>query len=129
MVVGVPPVFSFLLLLVEVGVAPLSHLVPMIVSRGALPRGGLGCAFRQRSFPHRVACDTYTGAWVGFARLLGPIITRECVSLAAGHLCPHTFGYINRALLPLIFWFTAPDSIVGTDRGSEYSMVGLWVPS
>jgi hypothetical protein len=53
------------LLLIEVGGTPLSHLVPMIVPRGTLPRGGLGCAFGQCSFPHRIACDTDAWAWVG----------------------------------------------------------------
>ena len=94
------------------GGAPLSHLVPMFMPRGTLPRGGLGCAFRQCSFPHWVACDTDAWTWVGLAFVVDSAIARECLSLAATHFFPHAFGYVDWALFPLLLRFTAPDPIV-----------------
>ena len=84
-----------------------------------LPRGGLclhGYAsvgvLGQRSLSRRIGCDIDAGAWMRLALILEPTIAREGVSLTAEHLCPHTFGHVDRVLLPLLIWRTAPDPIV-----------------
>jgi hypothetical protein len=118
------------LLLIEVGGTPLSHLVPMIVPRGTLPRGGLGCAFGQCSFPHRIACDTDAWAWVGSLSSSIPLSLANVYPWPRHPPCVRVCRLGTAPIAPPVHRSRSNRlNRLTSDRGSEYSMVGLGVPS